>query len=116
MGTILTPAMRRPVTLDLFDQITAEPWTFDWPDGVFTITFAAVLDPATSEACIVRCESINTNDATLRQQASTALQANRDFLAIAAPTQAQALAQIKALTRQNNGLIRHMLGLLDGTD
>lgn len=56
------------------------------------------------------------NDETLRQQALTALAANRTYIGRASPTAAQQTAQIKALTQQNNGLIRLLLGLLDGTD
>lgn len=56
------------------------------------------------------------NEVTLRERAANALQSNRDFLAIATPTNAQAVAQIKALTRQVNGLIRLAVGALDGTD
>lgn len=57
-----------------------------------------------------------TNRATIQQQAAQALEANRLFLAIAAPTNAQSLAQIRALTRQNQRLIRLALNQFDGTD
>lgn len=56
------------------------------------------------------------NRATIEQQAATALANNRTFLAIASPTNAQVVAQAKALTRQNNALIRLILGKLDATD
>lgn len=56
------------------------------------------------------------NRTTLEQQAATALANNKSFLAIATPTTAQITAQVKALTRQNNALIRLTLGRLDGTD
>lgn len=54
--------------------------------------------------------------ATLTTRAANALTANRDFLALSSPTNAQTVAQVKALTRQNTGLIRLLLGLLDDTD
>lgn len=55
------------------------------------------------------------NKATIEDQAATALGTNATFLAIASPTNAQIAAQVKALTRQNNGIIRLILNKLDGT-
>lgn len=57
-----------------------------------------------------------TNAATLRDRARTAVQGNRDFLALASPTNAQTLAQVKALTRQNNAIIPLVLGVTATTD
>lgn len=56
------------------------------------------------------------NGDTLRSQAAQALAANRTYVALASPTNAQVAAQVKALTRQNNGIIRLLLNQLDGTD
>jgi hypothetical protein len=70
------------------------------------------------------------NRQVIEQQAVSALMANKNditandtFLAIAAPTNAQTLAQVKELTRQSsrqakelNGLIRLVLNRLDATD
>lgn len=55
------------------------------------------------------------NQADLHQKAATALTNNAAFLAITSPTNAQAVAQVQALTRQMNAVIRLMLGLLDTT-
>lgn len=54
------------------------------------------------------------DDTTLRDQARTAFLNNKAFLT-ATPTTAEALQQIKALTRQINGLIRLVVdaGLVD---
>ena len=56
------------------------------------------------------------NSATIRTQAETALANNRTYLQIASPTNAQVVAQVRALTQQNNGVIRLVLGKLDGTN
>lgn len=56
------------------------------------------------------------NAATIRDRATQALSTNADFLALASPNNAQNAAQVKALTRQVNGLVRLVLGRLDGTD
>lgn len=52
------------------------------------------------------------NAATLQARAAAALTANATFLAIASPTQAQTLAHVQRLTKENNALIRLALGLL----
>lgn len=48
----------------------------------------------------------NPVEDSIRKQAAAALSVNATFLGIAAPSQAQSLAQIRALTRQVNALIR----------
>jgi hypothetical protein len=53
------------------------------------------------------------NEQALRQRAQTALANNQAFLGLAAPTNAQAVAQVQALTRQVNGLMRFLLGTFD---
>lgn len=64
----------------------------------------------------VAAEAQSANRRTIEQAATDALAANRAFLALASPTNAQTLAQVKALTRQNQALIRIVLNRLDGTD
>ncbi len=51
----------------------------------------------------------------LRSRAATALNTNRAFLALGSPSNAQVLAQVKALTRQVSALIRLELQALDDT-
>lgn len=58
-------------------------------------------------------DTANTNRGTLTTRASAALTGNASFLAIATPTAAQVAAQVKALTRQVNALIRLQVGALD---
>jgi hypothetical protein len=56
------------------------------------------------------------NERTLRQQGEQAIVDNKTFVAITNPTNAQVVAQVKALTRQMNGVMRLALGKFDGTD
>lgn len=53
--------------------------------------------------------------ATIQARAQAALTTNATFLAIPSPSQAQAITQVQALTRECNGLIRLLLGQLDST-
>lgn len=53
---------------------------------------------------------------TLEERALAALDTNRTFLNVKSPTNAQTLAQVRALTQQNNGLIRLVLNKLDGVE
>jgi hypothetical protein len=71
------------------------------------------LDEAQAIASAQVRELTEGNRATITERASTALQGNRDFLALASPTNAQTLAQVKDLTRQSSALIRLVLNLLD---
>lgn len=48
------------------------------------------------------------NRTTNKAQALTALATNTTYLAIVSPTQAQAVAQVAALTRQMDGVIRFL--------
>jgi hypothetical protein len=56
------------------------------------------------------------NGDAIREQAALAVQANKAFLGLASPTNAQVVAQVRSLTRQSNGLVRLTLGLLDEVD
>lgn len=51
-------------------------------------------------------EALSTNERTLRDRATSALANNADYLDLVSPSNAQALAQIRSLTKQMNALIR----------
>ena len=70
----------------------------------------------TAEQVSAAARTAITNAATIRTQAQTAMAGNKIFLALASPTTAQTLAQVKALTRQNQALIRLALKMLDEVD
>jgi len=115
---IVTGSPKREVDSDSFADLT--PTTvlgIDWgPDGVLEVEFMSDLTALEVAAVQRRMASRNVNEETLQEQALQALQNNRDFLAIGTPTNAQVLAQVKALSRQMNGAIRMLLGQLDGTN
>lgn len=71
---------------------------------------------ATARAESTREQTEQTNATTLHVRAGQALAVNTTFLALPSQTNAQLAAQVKALTRQNNGLIRLILNRFDATD
>jgi hypothetical protein len=70
--------------------------------------------PATPEETVLHEQwEYSQNIEELRAQASKALDKNKTFLALDPPTNAQMAAQIEALTKQMNGLIRQALQSFD---
>jgi hypothetical protein len=69
---------------------------------------------AVADAEVLALASV-ANKATLQQQATTARANNATYLAIASPTNAQVAAQVRALTQQNNAIIRLLTNALDAT-
>lgn len=61
-------------------------------------------------------QSARTNRQTIVDAAQAALASNKTYANLANPTAAQTTAQVKALSRQQNGTIRLLLGLLDAAD
>lgn len=57
-----------------------------------------------------------SNGEQIRTAATDALAANRLFLALTTPTNAQTVAHVRALTRQMNAVIRLAVNDLTGTD
>jgi hypothetical protein len=87
-----------------------------WDGAALTLVFEGTLTQAQVDEARARCDSVNTVEKVLRARAVTALDANRTYLTLAPPSQAQVVAQVNALTRQVNGLIRMVLAVLDDTD
>lgn len=81
-----------------------------------TVVVPPTADTAATAAAIKAAQTVDTNDRTIRQRLHTALDANAAFLALASPTNAQVLAQVRVLTRENTGLIRLALDALDAAD
>ena len=55
----------------------------------------------------------DVNTATLRTRAQQALATNSSYLQLGTPTAAQVALQVQRLTRQQNAVIRLLLGLVD---
>lgn len=64
---------------------------------------------------LARLTRIN-NLATIFTQAKNAINTNTTFLGIGSPTNAQVVSEVQALARQNNKIIRLLLGLLNSDD
>ena len=100
-------------TVDITDSLAiycGPEATITGPDvnGIYTISCDSVaqadLEFFVSEAA--KDADMEANRQTLLTKARTALTNNGKFLDIASPTQAQAVAQVKALTRQMNAIIK----------
>lgn len=85
-------------------------------DGALLVEFDHDLTPDEQATVALRCQSLNSVEEGLRRKARAALTRNRDYLAIPAPTNAQAVAQVTALTRQVTELARIILQDLDGPE
>lgn len=102
------------------DNVLREEWNHNtriytsWNMSGVQLTQRAYTAPENAVADLKNAEETATiNRATIEEQAATALETNTTFLAIATPTNAQVLAQTKALTRQTNGVIRLLIGRLE---
>src|SRR5689334_4182866 len=103
----LTPA--RPLDLDTFTDLAGVSASSLTPNGDGTLAITWDLDAlpdGAADAITLRAETRTENERTLRLAAANALAKNADYLALATPTNAQNVAQLRALTTQVNALIR----------
>lgn len=98
-----------------WDDDARQVLTFDESGAVLDVRdYDADETAEADERAAVTAQEANRLD--LQAKAVAALQNNRDFLAKTSYTNADIVAQVKALTRQMNGVIRLAANALDGTD
>lgn len=108
-----------------FDDLTAVPYLgyevvdhLEYPEpgtisaGVTVLHFDGDLTGPERAAVIMRCRTTPTEE-TIRDRAKAAVGNNAQFLALAQPNQSQLAAQVRALTKECNALLRLALGLVD---
>lgn len=105
----------RDMADDLFADITPSPFAVSWEPPELVIAFDDELLPAQVLSVRLRVLSLDANEETIFRQAWHARQTNLDYLNNPR-TQAAVIAEVDALARQVNGLLRVLLGLYDGTD
>lgn len=104
------PIVETPKPADT--QTTTTDRTVQLVDGTPTVVW---VERAWSQSEL-DAKATSANSDLIRSQAEAALANNGTYLAITSPSQAQVVAQVNALTRQVNKLIRLALGKFDGTD
>lgn len=115
MDVSVSGSAARPLSYDMFaDLTTATVTEFVATQEGVTISFDGDVS-AVQDQIRARTLSPNTNAETLRAKAANALATNVNYRALAAPTSAQAIAQVDVLTSECSALIRLLLGLLDST-
>ena len=85
-------------------------------NGTLELIFARDLTDAEAVAVRIRCQATTVGEESLLLVAAQALAANDTYLDLAAPTTDDAVAQVRALTQQVNGLLRLTLKQFDPTD
>jgi hypothetical protein len=105
------------------DQLMLPPGAYyTWVGAPLESTGEKILDPVgtddpTLQAAVDTAAAAfvdrKQNYATLLNQARNAVTANKTYIALPSPTQAQAGAQITALTKQMNALIKLVGGNID---
>lgn len=109
----------RPINLgQLSNELGGVNLTANTHEGVTVVSTVDSYDQAALEAAVASHVAIDedANKRTVEDRAQQALTGNAAFLASPAPTAAQVAAQVRALTRQSNALIRLALGKFDATD
>jgi hypothetical protein len=84
-------------------------------NGTVLVQRTLTAQEATALAAQDAAATASANEALLRSRAQQAITNNTTYLGITTPSNAQVVAQVAALTRQNNAIIRLVIGQLDAT-
>lgn len=108
MTTVTVPLVRRNLDWTMFTDITDTEIVKLNASG---IVFNGWLSP--TQIARIRIRLMTTDDAAEQTvlNAATAIANNNDFLGLASPTNAQAVAEVQALARQMNAVIKFVLQL-----
>jgi hypothetical protein len=98
--------IRRRISPTMFEGITKIPATVTLRGNTLTAVFEGTLTDDEQAQVTHLLTSSDDTEMVNAQLVATALSNNRTFLNLSAPTNAQTLAQVRALTRQMNALIR----------
>lgn len=122
MRVLISEIKRQPKGLDFSDitsSVMGEPFVVPHESLTYThleIPFDPPLSPEEEEAIVDRLTTTNAVEETLRKRARQAIGLNNQWLDLAAPTNAQALAYLDTVARELNALIRLGMRWLDSTD
>ena len=97
--------------VDDFDDIAPDCTGVTFDGGALVVTFAGDLTVEQQLRVRIRCVSRDPDAEALLVAAAQAYTANLDYLALNPPTTAQALAQVRTLAQQVNGVLRFVTRL-----
>lgn len=111
MSTTFTVAgVARPISEDMFTDLGYPHVDFHaLPDGSQQVTVDADLTADQVTRAKVRLLAVDGTAEALLWSAYQAWKANQAYLAVTAPTTAQALAQVRTLTQHLNGVLAYLL-------
>lgn len=121
----MTIATSKRINQDQFDALIPTGGSYEWQGPPLEQPAEKVIRPigftdqelqAAVDAAAAVFVDRQANELALLTKAKGAVDANSTYLNIATPTAAQVAAQVKALTRQMNALIRITAGEFDTTD
>lgn len=100
---------------DQWDDNTSTYTTYEPTTGLQITSRAYTADETAAAQVRAKLATANANLANVQSKANTALTNNQTYLGIASPTNAQNAAQVQALTKQMDAVIRILMQLLDTT-